>query len=32
MNGDFKALGLTLIAMVGIVALYTAYLVHRFTP
>jgi len=25
MNGDFKALGIALIAMVGIVALYTAF-------
>jgi len=25
MNGDFKALGLSLIAMVGIMALWTAF-------
>jgi len=25
MNGDFKALGISLIAMVGIVALYTVF-------
>jgi len=25
MNGDFKALGLSLIAMVGIVSLYAAF-------